>query len=100
MPEKSGGTAMTDNVTKQDLKDLSDDIKKHITLVVSPLQKDIEDVEIAVFGKSKRNGLVGDQNIMKAEQSKTLYKSSIIYGLLTFVSVIIVGTAIKLIFFG
>jgi len=83
---------MAEHATKEDLKDLSKEIKDHITLLIDPMKKDINDVEIVLLGKSRVNGVAGNQKTMKTQ-------INIIYGLLTFTSAAIAGTCIKLIWF-
>jgi len=82
-----------DHPTKQDLKDLSADIEKHINLLIAPILADQEDMKTILIGASRRNGLVGDQKTVKTQ-------IKVIYGMLVFVSTMIIGTAVKLIFFG
>lgn len=79
---------MMENPTKQDLKDLSIDIKEHINLLIAPIIKEQADMATILIGKTKINGLVGTQKAMT-------FKINVIYGLLVFVG----GGLVKLIFF-
>lgn len=67
-----------DYVTKTDLKESTDDIKKHLDLVIKPIEKEQTEVRTILTGPSRRNGLVGDQKTMQT-------KIIVIYGLLLFV---------------
>jgi len=82
------GGGMMDNPTKQDLKDLSDNIKEHINLLIAPIIKEQESMATILIGKTKINGLVGTQKTMKIELK-------VVYGLLIFVG----AGLVKLIFF-
>lgn len=91
MPSTARGGMMA-HPTKQDLKDLSADIEKHINLLIAPILADQADMKTILIGASKRNGLVGDQKVMK-EQFKNV--SNMLY----FLTTVVVGTAVKLVFF-
>ena len=64
------------NITKEDLIGLKDDLKEHINdkfkaheeydkLVHSNMHKILQNHSIALYGAEKRNGLVGDFNKLK-----------------------------------
>jgi len=87
------------DATKRDFKQLSSDIKEHINLLIAPIIKEQEDMATILIGKTKINGVVGEQKEMKTNIAVIKTRMMVVYGLLGFVSVVIVGTAVKLVFF-
>ncbi len=74
-----------DYVTKQDLKDLSKDIKEHISLLIAPILQEQAEVTLILTGPSKLNGLVGRMKVLATNLK-------VIYGLL----VVVIGFLVKL----
>ncbi len=57
---------MTEPVTKEHLREFRDDIMSHISEQIKPVRQDVDDHDVILRGKSKRNGLVGDVRDIKA----------------------------------
>jgi len=77
-----------DYVTKNDLKEQTKAIKEHINLLIAPIVKTQDDMEIILIGESKINGVVG-------RLKSTIINLRIIYIFLTAT----IGLLVKLLFF-
>lgn len=74
---------MAEHVTKEDLEHLSKEIKDHILLLITPIKKDVENLETVLLGKSRLNGVAGT---VKGLCTKT----NVVYILLAFIAAAIV----------
>lgn len=65
------------NVTREALDRMADDIKAHIDDRVGPIKEDIEDHELILRGKTKTNGLIGDVRDIKNASSMFKWVASV-----------------------
>lgn len=76
-------------VTKEDLKDLSTELKEHMNLLIKPIVEKQQDIDTILFGKSRLNGLV-------SRTQKTWFHVKMIYGFLLGGCLLVVKSFFKL----